>query len=258
MLSNSRWLFLQFTSREVSNRFAGSVLGGLWAFVHPLALLVVYGLVFSAVFSVRLPAAAGSSYLVFVAVALWPWLAFQESVLRGTAAVTANAALVKKVPFAHTLLVYSAVSASFAIHLFGYLVVLAVLALRGDTLHWEAFPAVLLSLLILYLLATGLALLLSAVHVFVRDVEQGLAHFMALLFYLTPVLYGGAMVPEWLRSFMSVNPLAHVFETLRNALLSGDAHVSGNLLLAGLFSVAVLLLGRSVFGRASPRFEEAL
>jgi lipopolysaccharide transport system permease protein len=254
----SRWLFLQFTSREVSNRFAGSVLGGLWAFVHPLALLLVYGLVFSAVFSVRLPAAAGSSYLVFVAVALWPWLAFQEAVIRGTAAVTANAALVKKVPFAHTLLVYSAVSASFAIHLFGYLIVLVALTLRGDTLHWEAIPVVLLCLLILYVLATGLALLLSAVHVFVRDVEQGLAHFMALLFYLTPVLYGGAMVPEWLRSFMSVNPLAHVFETLRSALLTGDLRVGGYVLLAGLFSIAVFLLGRSVFGRASPRFEEAL
>lgn len=254
----SRWLFFQFTSREVTNRFAGSVLGGLWAFVHPLALLLVYGLVFSAVFSVRLPAAAGSSYLVFVAVALWPWLAFQEAVLRGTAAVTANGALVKKVPFNHALLVYSAVSASFAIHLFGYAVVLAVLALRGDSLHWNALPTVLLSLLILYVLATGLSLLLSAVHVFVRDVEQGLAHFMALLFYLTPVLYGGAMVPEWLRSFMSVNPLAHVFDALRNAFLSGDAHVGGYELLAGLFALAVLFLGRSVFRRASPRFEEAL
>jgi lipopolysaccharide transport system permease protein len=258
MLFRSRWLFLQFTSREVSNRFAGSVLGGLWAFVHPLALLLVYGLVFSAVFSVKLPAAAGSSYLVFVAVALWPWLAFQEAVIRGTSAVTANAALVKKVPFAHTVLVYSAVSACFAIHLFGYLVVLAVLTLRGDTLHWEAMPAVLLCLFILYLLATGLALLLSAVHVFVRDVEQGLAHFMALLFYLTPVIYGGAMVPEWLRSFMSVNPLAHVFESLRSALLTGDAKLNVYVLLAGLFAAAVFMLGHSVFSRASPRFEEAL
>ena len=254
----SRWLFLQFTSREVTNRFAGSVLGGLWAFVHPLALLLVYGLVFSAVFSVRLPAAAGSSYLVFVAVALWPWLAFQEAVLRGTAAVTANAALVKKVPFAHALLVYAAVTASFAIHLFGYAIVLGVLALRGDSLHWQALPAVFLCVLILYLLATGLALLLSAVHVFVRDIEQGLAHFMALLFYLTPILYGGAMVPEWLRSFMGVNPLAHVFESLRSALLTGSAQLGWNVPLAGLFAIAVLLLGRSVFNRASPRFEEAL
>jgi lipopolysaccharide transport system permease protein len=209
-------------------------------------------------FSVKLPAAAGSSYLVFVAVALWPWLAFQEAVIRGTSAVTANAALVKKVPFAHTVLVYSAVSACFAIHLFGYLVVLAVLTLRGDTLHWEAMPAVLLCLFILYLLATGLALLLSAVHVFVRDVEQGLAHFMALLFYLTPVIYGGAMVPEWLRSFMSVNPLAHVFESLRSALLTGDAKLNVYVLLAGLFAAAVFMLGHSVFSRASPRFEEAL
>jgi lipopolysaccharide transport system permease protein len=258
MLFRSRWLFLQFTSREVSNRFAGSVLGGLWAFVHPLALLLVYGLVFSAVFSVKLPAAAGSSYLVFVAVTLWPWLAFQEAIIRGTSAVTANAALVKKVPFAHTVLVYSTVSACFAIHLFGYLIVLAVLTLRGDTLHWEALPAVLLCLFILYLLATGLSLLLSAIHVFVRDVEQGLAHFMALLFYLTPVIYGGAMVPEWLRSFMSVNPLAHVFESLRSGLLTGHPQLNVYVLLAGLFAAAVFLLGHSVFSRASPRFEEAL
>jgi ABC-type polysaccharide/polyol phosphate export permease len=72
------------------------------------------------------------------------------------------------------------------------------------------------------------------------------------------VLYGGAMVPEWLRSFISVNPLAHVFDALRNAFLSGQSHVSVYVLLAGLFAVAVLFLGRSVFHRASPRFEEAL
>jgi ABC-type polysaccharide/polyol phosphate export permease len=133
-----------------------------------------------------------------------------------------------------------------------------VLAQRGDSLHWNALPTVFLSLLILYVLATGLSLLLSAVHVFVRDIEQGLAHFMALMFYLTPILYGGAMVPEWLRSFISTNPLAHVFDALRNAFISGDSRVGGYQLLAGLFAVAVLLLGRSVFRRASPRFEEAL
>ena len=93
----SRWLGWAFFKRELTNRFSGTLLGAGWAFVQPLALLAVYGFVFEAVFRVRLPAALDVPYLLFVALGLWPWLAFSDGVSRGMAAVVANGALVKKV-----------------------------------------------------------------------------------------------------------------------------------------------------------------
>ncbi len=254
----SRWLFLRFAQREVTNRFAGSLLGGLWAFVHPLALLGIYTFVFTTVFRVRALTDGTVPFVVFLAVALWPWMAFQEAVLRSSAAVVANGALIKKIPFAHELVVYAAVAASFAVQLVGYVVVLTFIALTGQTLHAGGAPLVLFVLISLALLATGLGLLLSGVHVFVRDLEQGLSHVLMLVFYLSPILYSAAMVPEWLRDAMLLNPVAVLVEAARDALLHGRALPALREVAALGFCGAVFVLGHVVFRRLSPHFEEAL
>src|SRR4029453_16573496 len=77
----SRALLRNFFLRELDNRYLGSVTGLAWALVHPLALLAVYHFVFTTVF--RTTGFAGQSFLAFVAVALWPWLAAQEALQRG-------------------------------------------------------------------------------------------------------------------------------------------------------------------------------
>lgn len=258
MNSSSWWLFVRFAQREVSNRFAGSVLGGLWALLHPLAVLLIYDVVFTSVLRVRPPPETTVPFLVFLALALWPWLAFSEGVMRGTAAVVSNAALVKKIPFAHELVVYAAIAASFALHLAGFGVVLGFLAITGHALHWSGLPLVFYGLLGLAILATGAALLLSALQVFVRDVEQGLAPLMGILFYLCPILYTVSMVPSWMRPWMWLNPVAVLIEGVREALLQGRMLPSASEWQAGLLCVAVLLVGRLVFRRLSPHFEEAL
>lgn len=254
----SWWLFVRFAQREVTNRFAGSLLGGLWAFVHPLALLLIYSFVFTTVLKVRAMADTSVPFVVFLAVALWPWMAFQEAVSRGSASVVANAALVKKIPFMHELVVYAAVASSFAVQLFGYLIALVFIAITGPALHAAGLPLVAAALLALALLATGLALMLSAVHVFVRDLEQGLAHALALLFYLSPILYSASMVPEWVRELMLLNPVAVLIEASRGALLDGRVLPGLPEGLALVFCGLVFLAGRLVFRRLSPHFEEAL
>ena len=70
-----------FFRRELTTRYLGSISGLAWAFVHPLALLAVYHFVFTTVF--RAERFGGKSFLLFVAVALWPWLAAQEALQRG-------------------------------------------------------------------------------------------------------------------------------------------------------------------------------
>lgn len=258
MTPTSWWLFLRFAQREVSNRFAGSLLGGVWALVHPLALLLIYSFVFTTVLRVRPVGDTTVPYLVFLGVALWPWLAFQESVARGTSAVVANGALVKKVPFAHELVVYAAVASSFAVQLGGYLVVLAFMALTGQPLHAAGLGLVVFCLLALAALATGFALMLSALHVFVRDVEQGLTPVLGIVFYLSPIVYTAAMVPDWLRGYMMMNPVAVLIEACRAALVDGRMLPGVPEGMAAVVCLAVLVLGRVVFHRLAPHFEEAL
>ncbi|WP_326542790.1 ABC transporter permease [Pseudorhodoferax sp.] len=258
MTSSSWWLFLRFAQREVTNRFAGSLLGGLWALLHPLALLLTYNFVFTSVLRVRPPPDTNVPFLVFLALALWPWLLFSESVIRGTGSVVGNAALVKKIPFAHELVVYAASAASFALQVAGFAVVLVFIAVSGYELHWAGLGLALYCLLALSCLATGLGLMLGALQVFVRDIEQGLTPILGILFYLCPIVYTINMVPEWMRAGLWLNPVATLIEALRAGLLQGRLLPLQAEWLAGLVCVAVLLLGRLVFRRLSPHFEEAL
>jgi lipopolysaccharide transport system permease protein len=252
-----RSLLLALVLRDFKNRYAGSMAGALWALLNPLAMLAIYAVVFEYVFRVRVPnLASNQPFVLFVALALWPWLAFQEAVMRGTLAVQNNASLVKKVAFPHELLVYSAVAASFAVHVCGFVVVLTVLRLLGFALHLWAWPVVLATLLALVLLATALALLLGALQVFVRDVEQVLSQVLSVLFYATPILYPMSLVPPWLASIMQFNPLVHVLETIRNALLGASGTDWSQLGIMLLASVGVFYLARRFFLKLSPHFED--
>ena len=251
-----RWLFLAFTEREIKNRYIGSVGGLLWAFLHPLLLLAIYGLVFRLVFKVSIPELGDRPFVEFVALGLWPWLAFQESVQRGTQAIQANASLVKKVAFPHELLVYAATTATFAIHMAGFSLVLIVLAAVGNGFSSSGVLPGLLSLLLLFILANALALAFAALQVFLRDLDQFLPSVFMVFFYATPILYPVTMLPDSLREVMLWNPLVYFVSPLRDALIFGQSGLGGSGLLAWGTVPLVFLLGRWLFLRLSPHFED--
>ena len=254
-----RALLLALTRRDIQNRYAGSLVGVVWALINPLALLALYALVFEAIFRVKVPdLQLGQPYVLFVALALWPWMAFQEGMMRGTSAIQQNAALVKKVAFDHEILVYSAVLASFAVHGLGFGIVLLVLGVFGFNIHWAGLGASLMWLLVLWLMAMSLALVLSSLQVFVRDVEQLLAQFVSVLFYTTPILFPMSIVPNWLANVMQLNPLVHALDPVRAHLLTSLPFDALAWITGVLMTLMGLAMARWFFLRLSPYFEDML
>lgn len=252
-----RALLSALVVRDIQNRYAGSLAGIVWALAHPLIMLGIYGFVFEYVFHVRVPTlSANQPYIAFVAVALWPWLAFQEAVMRGTQAVQNHAVLIKKVAFPHELLVYSCVLSSFAVQMAGFLTVLIALRLLGCDVYFSAWPVVLLCILSLLVVASAVALLLGALQVFVRDVEQLLPQLLSILFYATPILYALSSLPPAMANVMQWSPLVHMLETVRNALLQTGEISWPTVGLMVLGSAAVFYPARHFFLKLSPHFED--
>lgn len=258
MFWRHRWLLWSFTRREITDRYTGSLAGAAWALAHPLALLAIYAFVFTAVFRVKLPdSVTQAGYLSFVAVTLWPWLMFADGLARGSGAVQANAALVRKVAFPHRLLVYANVLATFAIHLLGYVVVLVVLRVLGEPIALSRLPEAMVLVALLFVATLGIASALAAVQVMVRDVGQLLGVVLTLVFYATPVLYPVALVPERVRPWLELNPLTGLLERVREMLL-GAGHLAPRDLVIAVVAVALFALGSWVFERLSPFFEDFL
>jgi lipopolysaccharide transport system permease protein len=252
--ARDRALFRIFFRRELTARYLGSITGLAWALLHPLALLGVYHFVFTTVF--RTTGFGTQSFLAFVAAALWPWLAAQEALQRGTVSLGSYAGLIRKVAFPHEIIIYASVAATLALQLAGYLAVLVVLAVAGEPIHFAGLLVALPLWLVMAVAVTGITLMLSALQVFVRDVEHVLMPTLMILMYLTPILYPLTLVPEPLRRYVAANPFAWLVGRMREALLEGSLAVHASDGVAVVVAVALLVAGMAVFRRLSPHFED--
>jgi lipopolysaccharide transport system permease protein len=253
-VARHRALFANFFRRELFSRYLGSISGLAWALLHPLALLAVYHFVFTTIF--RAGPMNGKSFLIFVAVALWPWLAAQEALQRGTVSIAGHAGLIRKVAFPHEIVVYASVAATLALQLVGYLVVLIVLALFGEPVHFEGLLIALPLWIVLGVAVAGLSLALSALQVFIKDVEHILMPVLMILMYLTPILYPLTLVPEGMRPWVAANPFGYLVDRLRDALLDGSLALHWGDAVAVIVALALFVAGRWVFLRLSPHFED--
>ncbi|MBS0327049.1 MAG: ABC transporter permease [Proteobacteria bacterium] len=254
MTARDRALLANFYRREVAVRYLGSTTGLLWALVHPLVLLGVYHFVFTTIF--RATGFAGESFLAFVAVALWPWLAAQEALQRGTVAMGNYAGMIRKVAFPHELAVYASVGATFTLQLAGYVVVLIVLAVAGQGIHLAGLVVAIPVWAVVCVAVTGVALALAALQVFIRDIEHILMPVLMIVMYLTPILYPLTLVPASVRPWVAANPFAWMAGRLRDALLDGHLALHPGDAAAAVVALILFAAGRAVFRRLSPHFED--
>ena len=242
-------LLWQMVATDLRGRYVGSSLGLFWSVIHPLIMIVIYTLVFSRVIGARLPGNSDAyGYGLYLCSALLPWSGFLEVVTRSTTIFVDNANLVRKVAFPKVVL-YGFVTVSAAVNLaLAIGVFLAVMLLLGHPLQptmllWLPFIALQL------LFALGVGMVLSVLHVFLRDTAQLVAVGLNVLFWLTPVIYVETILPEWLRRFEPFNPL-YLFskthhELVLDGVLPGPIRTGGLLVLTFL----TLAIGTAVYRR---------
>ncbi len=250
-----RGLIQTLVSRELKARYRGSVLGYFWSLVNPLLLLLVYTFVFSVV----LPGFRGDiePYALFLFCGLLPWTWFSSALLESSNSLIASGNLIKKVLFpAEILPIVSVLS-----NLFHFLFALPILA---GFLVYYARPLAMLELiwfpflvLVQLVFTMGLALGLSALTVHFRDLKDLLGNLLTLWFFATPILYPMSMLPEVGKTFMDLNPFAHLAVSYQEILFYDGPFGHWKWLLAlGIASVATFVAGYAVFDRLRDSFAE--
>jgi lipopolysaccharide transport system permease protein len=250
--------FRQLVSRAIRTDYLENLTGFAWLIIQPLMMLAVYAFVFTTIFKARIHDAGDIGFVPFLAVAFWPWTAFSEAILRSSNCISANAALIGKVAFPSELLPLSTVTATFLMNLIGYLAVLLVLQILGTDIQWLGLLAAIPLLFLMFLLSSGIALFVSALQVFVRDVAQILPPLMTFWFFTTPILYSSSLLPPQFAFVLKLNPMAWYIERLRDFLLFGNYQFSFDDLIVPVFSVLVFWAALLFFRRFSPHFEDFL
>jgi lipopolysaccharide transport system permease protein len=250
--ARTRDLLRELIARDIKLRYRGSLLGILWTLLNPLAELLVLLFVFGVVFKVEIP--NFPAYL-FTGLIVYGW--FQTSVNFATGAIVGNRELVRR-PGVPVLILPVVTVASNLVHFVLSLPILAGLLLVSQVpLH-----AVVLLLPVLvfleFILILGFAYPVATVHVWFRDTQHVLRIALQLLFYLTPIFYEASAVPDRLRWFYQINPMAHMVDAYRAVLMRGELPDLWSLLYLAGVSATLLALGAAWFRHASHRFADEL
>jgi ABC-type polysaccharide/polyol phosphate export permease len=251
------FLLRELVVRDLKMRYAGSLFGFVWAFVNALWQLGLFSIVFSVILRMPLDGEGTRSFPAFLFAGLLPWMAFSEGLQRGTLSVVESSHLVKKLRFPSEVLVLS-VTLSALVHAAIAFVVFGTVRLVTGGLVWSALPLFALGLVLQIALTYGVALLLAAAYVFMRDIVHGLGLVLSALFYLTPIVYPIALVPDRFRWAVEANPLSTVVAIYRHFLIGSRPPGAAALVTLSVLTVVALGAGALVFRRLAGAFSDEL
>ena len=236
--------------KEIRGKYKGSFLGVLWSFLNPLLMVLVYALVFPYIMRTNV-----DNYLVYLITGVIPWNFFTTCITTGCNCVWINGGIIKKVYFPREILPISVVAAGLINFLISCVIILLFVLFGGIgfsvQLLWLPLIAIIQSALSL-----GLLFILSAINVYVRDIEYLVGFLLNLLFYATPILYTADMFPESIRWVLYLNPMTTIIESYRNVFYYQQSPALIPLMIVFMVSFIILIIGYLIFKKLERGFAE--
>lgn len=248
-----RAMIVSLVRKELRGRYKGSVLGFFWTFLNPLLQLLVYSLVFSVIVRVDV-----EKYYLFLFVALIPWLFFSTGLTAGAGVVINNKDLVKKIYFPREVLPIAHVLTNFVNMLLSFIVVFAVILFSGIGFNFAALLLLPIIFIVEFMLVLGITFLVSALTVYLRDLEHILTIGNMAWMYLTPILYSITMVPERFVSILMLNPMTPIILAYRDILYYTKVPQLSTLIGAIIMGIVMLIIGYLTFSKLQRNFAEEL
>lgn len=269
-IADHRQLLWLLTRRDLQVRYRGSVLGFLWTLIKPLILLAVYYVILGQV----LGAARGiENFGIYVFSGLTIYMLFSESLGASTGSIVANGGLVKKIYLPREIFPLAAVGGAS----FMFLMQLAVLI--GAVMVFQQWPEptgllyFLPSVALILIYVVGIGLLLSALNVYLRDVQYITEILLTLMMWGSPIVYSWQMVkevmvrfdiPSWLLEVYTNNPLTLAVLGFHRALWSGGTpadypeDLALRMGIAGVVGLVFLLIAHWSFQRMQGNLAQEL
>ncbi|HEX4783490.1 MAG TPA: ABC transporter permease [Candidatus Sulfotelmatobacter sp.] len=238
--SDLLWVLSRF---RLKVRYKQSILGWLWAIFQPLALMIIYTIVFTRVTTV---ATGGIPYPLFVLCALLPWIFFSTSISSAVHGLVLYPNLLTKMYFPREIIPLSYLAAGCADFLMGCLILAAFMAYYRISPTWNALFAIPIVIVIAGF-AAAVALLFSAIHVRFRDIGLALPLLLQVWMFTIPVVYSIQSVPTRYRKLFLLDPISGLIENFRTVLLRGERPDVASLALSAAIAFACLAVAYAYF-----------
>jgi len=234
--------------RDFITKYRKSVLGVLWSLLNPLLTMIVMTIVFSHVFRFEI-----ENFPVYLLSGQILFSFFSESTSTAMGSIVGNEGIIKKVYIPKYIFPVSRVLSSLVNLGFSFIAFLLVFIFTGVQFRWTML---LLPIPIIYtfVFALGIAMLLSSLTVFFRDITYLYGVLLTLWSFMTPLFYPVDIIPDWLLPYYGLNPMYHFIDYFRELSLYGRIpDLWSNLVCIG-FALFSLCVGTYVFMKKQERY----
>lgn len=248
-------LFYFLTVRDLQIKYKQTYLGIVWALLKPLAMVIVFTMVFEKIGNFQ--SGAGIPYPLLVLAGLMPWNYFSTAVVQASESIVSNSGMVTKIYFPRIIIPVAgllSVGIDFIITMCLYIVMIVWFDIGISQKLW-VLP---IAIILLYLITMGVALVFSALNVKYRDFRHILPFVMQIGLYISPIGYSTNAVDSRYMMFLA-NPMVGVIELFRWCLLPDYEIVNPvSLATSGLFAILICFFGIFYFVKSESRFADRI
>jgi lipopolysaccharide transport system permease protein len=248
-----RELLKNLVFKDLKLKYRGSVLGFLWSLFNPLLMIGVYTFAFKYIIGNRIP-----DFVFYVMLGILAWTFFVNSLMMSTGAIVDNSGLLKSVFFPRAILPIASVLFNFAQYLLTVLVFLPVMMALYDRPLAAPMLAYPVFLVLQLLFTVGLALLVATWTAFFRDVKHFLEIFLAVLFWLTPIVYLSALPRPEFQPWLMLAPMTPFITAYHDIFFYGRWPSGSVWMLATVYACAAFAFGLALILKREDQFSEAL
>ncbi len=240
-LWHRRAFISEFARSELREQNFGSVFGQLWLVLNPLLLSGVYFLLIYVI--------GGTSDEIrfgHLTATLFLFYLIANSLTGGVKAITSGQRLILNTSFPRIMLPVSAVVVAIFKFLPTLVVALAIHAILGLPYSWQmlwAFPVLLISIV----MALGMAILISCINVYFRDISSMLPYLTRSLLYLSPILYEASTISASIKQYQVVNPIFYLLDSWSRVIVHAQAPTTCGLLHSSIFALVIFIVGTYFF-----------
>jgi lipopolysaccharide transport system permease protein len=244
--------------REFQSKYRNSLFGAAWTILQPLAMIVVYTVIFSQVMGSRLQGVDSTfAYSIYLCAGVLTWGLFAEITSRSQSVFLEQANLIKKLQFPRIclpIIVVLNACVNFAI----IFALFTIFLLLSDSFPGWVYVAIFPVLLVQILFSIGLGMILGVLNVFFRDVGQFFTILLQFWFWFTPIVYPVTTLPVAVRDQLGWNPMAPVITAYQTILVNGQVPQWASLLPVTMLGIACCVLGLHLFRKRSGEMVDEL